>query len=108
MAFGLSDTGKAAVDSFLAGAPALVDKLNAAGHTLEADLLSGIHTTLSEEISEVGATLLKVEAPMVAQLELANENVATLIGMLRDGFEGDIGGMKFNLRSKQNTPPLQG
>lgn len=53
MAFGLSDTGKAAVDSFLAGAPGVIDKLAAAGHTLEGELLQGIHSTLSDEMARV-------------------------------------------------------
>ncbi len=43
MAFGLSDTGKAAVDGFLAGAPAIVAQLQAAGMTDAAAFVQDFH-----------------------------------------------------------------
>ncbi len=82
MAFGLSDTGKAAVDEFLGGAPAIIDKLNAAGHTLEADAIQSLHAALTDSLATaaISATALETKtltdlaaivAPGIAQLTRA-------------------------------------
>ncbi len=100
MAFGLSDTGKAAVDSFIAGAPDLIAKLQAAGMADEAVLIQGAHGVLSDGITRAGSVIQADLAPVVEQLAAFNANVATLIGLLQslkdDGipYSGMLGGKR--------------
>ncbi len=79
MAFGLDQTGKVAVDSFIAAAPGIIDKLATAGHTLEADAITSLHTALTDGIAQEADVVAKAEAPIVAQLTRACDLLQRLL-----------------------------
>ncbi len=83
MAFGLSDTGKAAADEFIAVAPGLIASLQTAGMTTEADLMQRLHATVSDAISQEQDAIAVDLKPVVEQFAAFNANVATLIGLLQ-------------------------
>lgn len=79
---GLSDTGKAAADEFVAAAPDIIVKLQAAGMTVEAGLISGVHSALSDGISQAGSVVQADLAPVVTQLTAFNKNIADVVALV--------------------------
>ncbi len=92
--------GLAPVQAFIAGAPDLIAKLQAAGMADEAVLIQGAHGVLSDSITQVGSVIQADFEPVVEQLAAFNANVAMLIGLLQslkdDGIpvSGMLGGKK--------------
>ncbi len=99
MAFADS-AGIQAAQAFLAGAPDLIAKLQNAGMTTEADLVQGLHATVSDAVSQAQDAIAIDLKPVVEQFAAFNANLATLIGLLQslkdDGISvsGILGGKK--------------
>ena len=90
----------AAVQQFSAQLPTLLKSLTDAGLTTEAQLVQGLHATVSDAISQEQDAIAVDLKPVVEQIAAFNANVATIIGLLQslkdDGipYSGMLGGKK--------------
>lgn len=95
---GLSDTGKAAADEFVAAAPDLIAKLQTAGMTVEAGLISGVHSVLTDGISQATSVVQADLAPLI-------EESKHWRSVLSSGIQGNIGGMPFSAKFMLSGDP---
>ncbi len=82
MALG-DQAGKAAVDDFVAAAPGLIDRLQSAGMTVEADIVQRLHVAMTDETSQLAAVIKGMEDPLLARLDSATAVGATLVGLMQ-------------------------
>ncbi len=73
----------AAVQQFSAQLPALLKSLTDAGLTTEADLVQGLHATVSDAVSQAQDAIAVDLKPVVEQFVVFNANLATLIGLIQ-------------------------
>ncbi len=73
----------AAVQQFSAQLPSLLKSLTDAGLTTEAQLVQGLHATVSDAISQEQDAIAIDLKPVVDQIAAFNANVATFIGLIQ-------------------------
>lgn len=81
MAFADS-AGLQAAQAFLAGAPDLIAKLQAAGMADGAALVQGMHIAATDLISQGGSAIQADLAPVISQLTAFNKNIADVVALL--------------------------
>ncbi len=88
----------AAVQQFSAQLPALLKSLTDAGLTTEADLVQGLHATVSDAVSQAQDAIAIDLRPVV-------EESRHWRSILSHGFQGSIGGMPFSLKAMVSGDP---